>query len=300
MDTRRWLLLSAILAVSTVVADERTHPFVAASYVTTPESSFGFPENEVEGREYRLALGLLAVDAEGIGLDLGIDYQYTRYEYTGIDGRNRDLHRLQLPVGFELDMGEWQFDGFAAPGISTSSNVMKDLFDKASSDDFILTARLEGMRPARANLFWLAGLAYDRAFGEPVPYPLIGVVYQPRDSVQVRLAFPDPELRYTPSERQRWTVRLFPAGHEWHVFSEELNDEFDYEVEAWRAQLTWSLNFTGRFYFDLSAGYEFERHHSFVDDLGRLISADIDDEVFVAVGLRFGNAPIPYAHDIVR
>lgn len=302
MHRRRWLFFYCLAAGSASIAADRDYPFVAANVAVIPESGFEFPEDrsEFRSKEYRLVAGLFAFDAGDLGLDLGADYQYTRYEYAGIDGRNRDLHRLQLPIGFGYQMGKWQFDGFIAPGVSTSSNIMKDLGDKGSGDDLIVTASLEGTLPAAPHLSWLAGLAYDRAFGEPAPYPVFGLVYQPQDSVRFRLVFPDPEFDYSPTPRQHWSLRLMPAGHEWHVFSEELNDEFDYAVEAWRAQTTWSLIFTNRIRVDLSAGYEFNRSHTFVDDLGRPIDADAEDQFFAAIGLRFGDAPIPYTNEVAR
>lgn len=282
------------------MAADRNYPFLAASYTAVPESNFEFPEHgsDVQEKEYRLVLGLLDFDAREFGIDIGTDYQYTRYEYTAIDGRNRDLHRLQVPLGFHYRSETWQLDGFLAPGVSTSSNIMKDLLDDASSDDIIVTARVEARVPTREQFGWLAGVAYDRAFGAAAPYPVLGVLYEPVDELQFRLAFPDPELRYSPSVRQHWSARLFPAGHEWHVFSEELGDDFDYEVEAWRARATWSWGFGQFIWIDLSAGYEFNRRHEFVDDRGRPINADVDDQFFAGFGLRVGDAPVPYSNAI--
>jgi hypothetical protein len=300
---RRGVLFGCCLAiVSVATAADRDYPFVAASLTTVPESSFEYPENtsQLKAKEFQLLLGLINFDVGKVDLDLGADYQYTRYEYTGIDGRNRDLHRLQLPVGMTYAMKKWRIDGFIAPGVSTSSNVMKDLFDKGNGDDLIVTARFEGTRPTGRNLHWLVGLAYDRAFGRSLAYPVFGVLYRPGESTQLRLIFPDPAIEYAATSRQHWSLRLFPAGHEWHVLSEELNDEFDYEVEAWRAQLTWSLDFRNRVRLDLSAGYEFGRHHEFIDDRGRTIDADAEDQFLFAVGLRFGDAPLPYTHAVAR
>ena len=284
------------------MAADRDYPFMAASYTSVPESSFALPEedSEVESREYHLALGLFAFDAGALSFDLGADYQYTRYEYIGIDGRNRDLHRLQVPVGLDYRNRTWELDGFIAPGVSTSSNVMKDLFDAGSSDDIIVTARLVGTLRADEHLSWLAGLAYDRAFGAPAPYPVFGALYRPNYSLWFRLAFPDPEIRYSQSPRQHWTLRLFPAGHTWHVLSEELNDDFDYEVESWRARATWSLGFKNLIWVDLSAGYAFNRSHEFADDRGRAIDTDVEDQFFVSIGLRLGDAPVPYANQVAR
>jgi len=302
LSRSRWLLFCCLLAGAPSLAADRGYPFTAASFTGVPESGFEFPElgSEVQSREYRLVLGLFEFDLGEVGLDLGADYQYTRYEYVGIEGRNRDLHRLQVPIGFDYRNRRWQLGGFVAPGVSTSSNIMKDLFDAGSGDDIIVTARLEGTTQAGEHLHWLAGLAYDRAFGQPAPYPVFGALYGPNETLTFRLAFPDPAIRYAPSQRQRLTVRLFPAGHAWHVFSEELNDDFDYEVEAWRARATWSLGFKNMIWLDLSAGYAFNRRHEFVDDRGRAIAVNTEDQFFASIGLRLGDAPIPYSNEVPR
>lgn len=271
-------------------------PYISASYTIVPPADFDQQQygEDLETKEVRLTAGFYRHDGDAMSWDVGLDYQYTRYVFSGVDGRNRDLHWLQVPVGFSTDAGGWRFDGYVAPGIFTSSNVMKDFFDEGSGDDFAIAGRVEALRETGGNIDWLIGLGYDRSFGEPRFYPLAGLVYAPSEDLRIRLAFPDSSFRFRSTDRQTWTVRLFPAGNEWHVVSDELDDEFDFSVEAWRGQAWWSFSAWRQLFVDVSVGYEFDRHYDFIDDTGQRINSGVDDEFVFAVGLRFGPAPIPF------
>jgi hypothetical protein len=298
-----WALAAGTPALADMpIQEPRGHPFVSASYTILPSADLASAETEgeVETKENRLAAGLLQFELGDTGFDLGLDYQYTRYMYENIDGRHRDLHRLQIPLGFNHGEESWNISGFLAPGVATSSNVMKDIFDRGSGDDYIVTGRVEGSFRLNPRLNWLAGVAYDRAFGEPKPYPVLGLLYHPDARLEFRFAVPDPAVEYRPSDRHRLSLRLFPAGFEWHVVSDEANDDFDYEVEAWRLQAVWSYRFAGSFWLDLSAGYEFDRRHAFVDDTGTSIDADVDSQWLISAGLRWGDGPLPYTHEVAH
>ena len=300
-----WVLMSLGPCRAAVADDESVlavsqPPYLAVSSTSVPNASFESPPSgsEIETAEFRVSAGIFRFGDESANVDLGLDYQYTRYQYDGINGRNRDLHWLQLPVGFATPAGRWQISGFVAPGVFTSSNVFQDLFDEGSSDDFSVTGRLEALSAMKNSMQWLAGVAYDRSFGEPNVFPVAGVVYRPNDDLRLRIAFPDSEIRYRATPRQAWTGRVFPAGSEWHVVSDELGTDFDYSAEAWRAQAWWSYRLSLKLSLDLSLGYEFGRHVDFIDDTGARINADVDDQFFFAFGLRFGRAPIPYGQQL--
>ncbi len=245
-------------------------------------------ENQVHGGLFRSSLGETTLKG-------GVDYQYTRYEYEGIAGRNRDLHRLQIPLHFSRASALWRLDGYVAPGVSTSSNVLKDLFNRGSRDDLYVSARFEGQRKAQART-WIVGLAHDRLFGEPTLYPVFGVEFSPRPALDVRIAFPDPAIRYRVSDRMTLLGRLFPAGHEWHVVSDDFASEFDYRVEAYRAQTSLNIRAWKALSVDFALGYEFGREHHFTDDAGTRIESRVDDQWSVALGFRVGPAVLPYAH----
>jgi hypothetical protein len=272
-------------------------PFLALSITGQPAADFASSPSPatVRTKENQVFAGFHRFEAGRGTLDIGLDYQYTRYVYDGIDGRNRDLHRFQFPLRYQGEFGGWTIDGNIAPGISTSSNVLKEFFDQISGDDLFTTARLEGRRDRRSGN-WVLGLAYDRTFGRPLVYPIAGIELSPGDALDLRLAFPDPGFRYRWSDSQSLSGRLFPAGHQWHVMTDDFSAEFDYRVEGIRAQLGWSIRLWRQVTLDISGGYEFGRKHYLTDDLGVRIESDVEDQWLFLFGLRAGPAPLPYTH----
>ena len=278
------------------------YPFISGAYAVLPEADFGSAPtgSTVETKENQLVAGFARFGVGKLDLDVGLDYQYTRYVYENIEGRDRDLHRLQIPLGFDYSAPAWALTGFVAAGVATSSNIFQDLFDRGSSDDLIVTGRIEASAPRDRRLGWLGGLAYDRAFGEDKAYPVIGLFYQPDERLSLRLAFPDPAIKFSPNDRHVLRFRLFPSGSEWHVVSDRLDEDFDYQVEAIRLQGAWSFRFCRSGWVDLSLGYEFDRHHRFVDDTGRQIDSTVDDQFLLMLGLRWGDGPVPFTHEVSR
>lgn len=299
----RLLLLSTILACGTTTADEVSPPpetFLSFSYAVSDESTVGESSATIDTKETRFAAGLFGFGAAERRFDLGLDYQYTRYSYSGLNSRNRDLHRLQVPIGLRATTGRWSLDAFVAPGVATSSNVFKDLPSKSSSDDFFGTAQFEATGGGNATASWLIGGAWDRSFGEARLYPVVGAVLSPSRRLRARIAFPDSAVHWRATKRQSLTLRLYPSGFEWHVLDDDLVTEFDYRVEAWRAEAWWSLQAIRGVYLDLALAWEFARHHEFRDRAGLMIDADVDDALFMTVGLRWRDAPLMRTHRITR
>ena len=247
--------------------------------------------------EQRLAVGFGRLRMREFTFDVGLDYGYTRYEYTGIDGRNRDLHRLQVPMRVQAAAYGWRFDAHVAPGVSTSSNVFQDPFGRWSGDDVIVTAAFEARRPASGSPGWLLGLAYDRAWGRPRLYPVAGVELAPAPDVRLRLAFPDSSLDYDLSPAHSLAWRIYPSGHQWHVVSDELVAKFDYRVQAVRTDLTWSWQFTRGLILGVTAGYESRTRHRFFDDTGARIAGDAASRWLFGISVRTGRAPLPYTNN---
>ncbi|MDR7133287.1 hypothetical protein J2X06_000471 [Lysobacter niastensis] len=289
--TRYSLLLPVVLAglvpTGSLHAGEAG---IRAHYLHLQEADFGSAANlgaaEMSGREQGLSVLSPSFDLGSGGLAIGADYVYTHYTYTGVPTRNRDLHRLELPLVWSMgDTLAWKL--VAAPTVATSSNVFKDLFSRATSDDVHLYGAATAERSSVSGWGWRAGAGYDDRFGDPQAYPVLAVLYrQPRFAVE--FGWPQARLDWQAHERLLLRMEIAPAGEQWHVVSDERDGaEFDYTVEAWRAGITAEWTFAQRWRLAAQLGSEFDRHHDFEDDTGARIDADVDSAGFAAVEVRY-------------
>jgi hypothetical protein len=290
-------ILATTMTLSPTVswADTEQPPYLALSITRIPTSTltaFG-PPADASDSERQVTIGLSRFRHARSTFDLVLDYQYTRYEYDGVASRNRDLHRLQVPLVFQSETAAWRYHGYLALGISTSSNVFKDFLNRGGREDLHLSGRIEARRHHDRDR-WILGASFDRNFGRARFYPVIGRHISSIDNLDLRIAYPDPYAQFMFSERHSVTARLFPAGHEWHVVSDDFSSDFQYRVKALRTQLTWSINVTGHLTLDVTGGIETGRRHSFVDDQGSAFDSDLDDEWLFAVGIRIGPSPLPF------
>ncbi|MDJ0749874.1 MAG: hypothetical protein QNJ11_10345 [Woeseiaceae bacterium] len=274
-------------------------PYLAASMRWLPASGIDHltPGTELAGNEHQLSLGLFRFETETVSIDVGVDYEYVRYEYTNVDSRNRDLHRLQIPVRFDTGFESWRLRGHIAPGVSTSSNVFKDYLNRGSSDDAFVTGRA-AMHRGTAAAEWFLGVAFDRSFGEPRAYPVAGVELTPTPALRLRLAFPDPGFTLQVSERQSLQGSVFPAGHQWRVVTDDFARDFDYRLETLRTQLNWNVRVWRRLSVDLTASFDTGREHRFADNQGVPLRFDVASDWLFAVGIRLGAAELPRAHGV--
>lgn len=222
----------------------------------------------------------------GHGFAIGADYLYTHYSYEGLPTRDRDLHRLAIPI-------EWTSQGAtsvtlaAIPTVATSSNIFKDLFSRSTGDDFALYGRATVERGVEEGWGWRLGAAYDDSFGDPELYPIAAVTYSSA-SFALELGWPRAHAHWRPNDAWRLGIEVAPAGARWHVVSDERDGaDFDYTVEAWRAAFTADWRFASHWGIAAKIGSEFDRHHDFEDDTGARIDVDAESTAFAAIALRF-------------
>lgn len=283
----RKLVLLALLFGATAGASDDVAAIIGYARQGEAPMPGAAPGATVAAKEHFVSLYWTVDEKDRREVTVGLDYQYTRYDYSGINSRDRDLHRLTLPVRLEHDRGDRVIRAYLAPGIATSSNIFKDFFNRGSSDDWYLSGAVEAQlgRPGRQ---WLVGIAYDRSFGKDGMYPILGVRLSPRDDVDVRLAYPVSEIAWRKTGKTTLTGRVMPAGFEWRVVTDDFADEFDYHVEGLRTQIHWTRRIFARMSIDLSATYETNRKHDLVNSAGDRVIGYPQDEWLFAAALVFG------------
>lgn len=236
-----------------------------------------FGDARLRGTGYRVAI-------RGAGLPAGegefrwaLDYAYQRYEYTGLASRNRDLHRLELPMSWHGGAPlAWMFE--LRPVIASSSNVFKELWSRGGSDDFMWHGRATLERTPRGTGWgWRLGAARDDAFGRELAYPSATLIRQ-HGGARIELGWPVSRAMLEAGQGIEAGGELAPAGARWHVVSDERDGaSFHYRTRAWRAGAILRWRSAIGIVLAMHAGLEFERRHRLEDDTGTIVNRAVDE-----------------------
>lgn len=285
MTRHRLLPLVAALGLAPEAAAQSREWGIEGRWLHLDEARLGTAR--MSGREQGLRAWTPTFDVTGGGFVGGANYVYTHYDYTGLPTRDRDLHRLAVPL--QWSRGDATVVRITAtPTVATSSNIMKDLFNRATGDDVNLYGEASVERVAAAGWGWRLGAGYDDRFGDPQAYPVAALLYA-STAFALELGWPHASARWRARDALHFSAQVAPAGARWHVVSDERGGaDFDYTVEAWRAWLGVDWGFTTRWRLAAQLGSEFDRHHDFEDDTGARVDADAGSAAFAAVSLRYG------------
>lgn len=245
-----------------------------------------FGDARLSGTDYRISIRAPATPPGGNEFRWALDYAYQRYEYVDLPTRNRDLHRLELPLRWLG--GHWlRWDLELRPVIAASSNVFKEIWSRGTSDDLMLNGRA-GISPTgeEGRWNWRAGIAYDDAFGRRTLYPELGLIWR-GGAFRAQLGWPSSSLSWRPG-RIELGAAIAPAGARWHVVSDERDgDDFNYVVRAWRADTSVRWHGGESFSVTARAGVEFDRRHRLEDDNGAVVDQSANDAPFAEVVLSY-------------
>ncbi|HRQ64382.1 MAG TPA: hypothetical protein PKZ76_05860 [Xanthomonadaceae bacterium] len=258
---------------------------------TIAASDFG--DGRLRGRDHSVELWSPTWRFANGELRVGIDYAYTRFEYSGLDSRNRDLHRLALPLSWTGDGAHIWHVGIT-PQVATSSNVFKDFFSRGSGRDIDLHGQVYLERPAiPGQPGWRLGLARDDVFGRPLVYPQVTRTFR-GEAFQAELGWPRSRLDWHAGGALRLGAQVAPAGARWHVVSDERDGaRFHYRQRAWRAGLDGEWRLRDWLSAGAVAGLEFGRRHRFEDDLGASIDRRAVSAPFLGFEMRSGAPAAP-------
>lgn len=283
------LLAATLLAIGPAGATPLPQTAPAFEFTRGALATADFGSARLSGLENRIAVHGTTRRVAGGEFRWALDYAYQRYEYTGLPTRNRDLHRLELPLAWR-DAGPTAWSAELRPVIAASSNVFKELWSRGSADDLMLHGRvLRERAPAGAGWGWRAGVAYDDAFGTEEAYPVLALLRE-HDGFRLELGWPVTRTQLELGSGFAAGGEVAPAGARWHVTSDERDGAtFDYEVRAWRAAAKLRWESSGGLFLATRAGLEFDRRHRLEDDSGATVNRGVDEAAFVelAAGYRW-------------
>lgn len=274
------LPLALFTAGLAIAADGKSFEF---EYTRGVLATADFGDARLTGTENRLAVRGASRPAGEGEFRWGLDYAYQRYEYSGLASRNRDLHRLELPLRWQGDTPlSWTLE--LRPVIATSSNVFKDLWSRGGADDFMWHGRaLAGRAPGGPGWGWHLGLARDDAFGREAVYPVAALLRQ-HQGVTMEIGWPVTRALLDVGRGVELGGEVAPAGARWHVVSDERDGaSFDYEVRAWRAGAILHWQSAGGLVLTSRAGLEFDRRHRLEDDTGAFVNRAAQEAAYLEV-----------------
>ena len=271
-------ILLSLVVTSPTAATPGSHAEIELSRTSLATADFGAAR--LRGTENRLAIRGAPLPAGEGEFRLALDYAYQRYEYEGLPSRNRDLHRLEVPLSWHGEAAcSWMAE--LRPVIASSSNVFKDITSRGSSNDFMWHGRAMLERtPRGTGRGWRLGVARDDAFGREAIYPVAAVLRQ-RAGMQVEIGWPVSRAMLNVGRSLELGGEVAPAGARWHVVSDERDGaSFDYEVRAWRAGAIVRWRPAGGFVLTTRLGLEFDRRHRLEDDTGASVARAVDEATF--------------------
>jgi hypothetical protein len=214
-------------------------------------------------------VGLEVLARETWGLHAGLVYAYTRYEYTAVSSRNRDLHRVAMPLTVHASSraGGTQEYTLAAV-VATSSNVFKDLLKQGRNEDWQWHGAWRWQAPNELGWRWQFGLARNDALGRLAWLPEAGASLRTGDW-HVSLVLPHPRLRYQPHADLAFELGLRPAGGQWQVRSDEqAGRRFEYRVREWETGVAIEWQPLQSLAMSAEIGALLHRRHRFIDGAG--------------------------------
>lgn len=248
-----------------------------------------FGDARLSGTENRIAVhGPVGPAGDG-QFRWALDYAYQRYEYSGLPTRNRDLHRLEVPLTWR-GQAPTTWEAEFRPVVASSSNVFKEIWSRGNGDDLMLHGRLLRERAAvGARWGWRAGVVYDDAFGAEQAYPVFALLREHR-GMRMEIGWPVTRAMLEVGPGFVSGGEVAPAGASWHVVSDEREGaSFDYEVRAWRAGAMLRWESSGGLFLTTRTGLEFERRHRLEDDTGATVNRAAGEAGFfeLAAGYRW-------------
>ncbi len=285
------LLLAAAGAIEDIPED-----LPAASRV--PEDPFNWVDYTYEGdarfktepvagqdgrvslHETRLSLAPFALPlSESLTFAPGVGLRWIRFDFKDVpwEPKQEDVYDVTLPLLLAYDRRPWLVLADVTPGLFTD-------MDHVTSEDYRTHGYAMGMYEMWPAVHLALGAAYDREFGEDKLYPLAGVDWFVGPAWELRILFPEPAVRYAPTDRWLLFSELRPAGGLWNIKGNE--SDSDFKLEGYRLGLGAEYNVYKALWVRAAGGLAFGRKYE-IRELGQtLLDSEADDTYYLQAALQ--------------
>lgn len=201
---------------------------------------------------------------------------------------NGHLHTLFVPLHRQSVSDGKSFRFSVAPGLSASSNVMKDP-GEFGTDTFQLLVAVAWSRELSEDANLRYGLCGDHRFGKYAVYPSITLDWRPRPDLMIQLGLPVTRLTYEATPAIEISLRVSPDGNEWHVKSKDLDKQSRLVYRA--LLIEWALRWQASEHVGVTVGvaraFENRYEATLLDDVRVELSHDAATRVGAALEWRF-------------
>jgi len=218
-----------------------------------------------------------------------LEYARTNISYAidpNLDGDVSNFHSISYTFGFIHPLKkDWTLISMVSPSISSN-------FASAIQwDDLHLFGMVMFSKSLKSDMKLNFGVRYSSTIGRPFPLPMFSLMWEPSPKWTLNLGFPRIEAQYQLTRNTRIGTDFFMAGDNYTLGEDVPKDDNmidNISVMNMGGGLKLTQKLSKFIKLNLSSGYTFYRKFEFLDGKDRLMSYDLDNNLYLKAGLSIG------------
>ena len=218
-----------------------------------------------------------------------LEYARTNISYAidpNLDGDVSNFHSLSYTFGFMRSFKkDWKLITMFSPSIS--SNFASTI----QWDDIRLFGMVMFSKSLKSEMKLNFGVMYSSTIGRPFPLPMFNMMWKPSPKWTLMLGFPRIDVRYQLTRNTWIGTDFFMAGDNYTLGEDLAKDDNaidNISVMNMGGGLKLTQKLSKFIKLNLSSGYTFYRKFEFLDGNDRVMSYDLDNNLYLKAGISIG------------